>query len=750
MPNSTAANKTISFHVSHMHCASCAANIQRKLSKLEGVEESLVNYGSEQGTVRFNPTLTNEQEIEKTVAALGYKAHIASGHDHDHMQDLSEEERTSELILLKKQLIISGILTSALLVGAMVPFAPSILKDMWVMWLLATPVQFWAGKRYYQSAWSALKNKTANMDTLIALGTSVAYFYSGYVALFQDVFIENDIPLHFYFETSATIITLVLLGKYLEIRAKGQTSEAIKKLLGLQAKTAHLLREGKIQDVPVDTVKKGDRLLVKPGEKVPVDGTIVKGSSVLDESLVTGESIPVSKQEGNRVIGATINTSGAFEMVAEHVGEETMLAQIVQLVRQAQGSQPQIQKLVDVIAAYFVPTVIVLSVITFAIWFIWGPEPRFLSAMVSMIAVLIIACPCALGLATPTSIMVGIGKGAQLGILIKNAEALERANKIDTVVFDKTGTLTHGKPSVQQVVFAEKTDPEKILSYTLSIEQQSHHPLAQAIVAFIQNYKTTIATTEISDFEDLAGKGVQANVNSAKVLIGTETHLVSHGVQMDTGIMDQVVKWRDQAQTIALVACDDYLVAAFGIRDEIKPAAKDVLQKLHVMGVRTLMLTGDNQTTAQVIAQELGIDEVQAEVLPQHKEDVIKQLKSQGRVVAMVGDGINDAPALASADVGIAMGGGTDIAIESSGVTLLRSDISLVPKALSLAKATMTNIKQNLFWAFGYNVVLIPVAMGILYPLWGIQLNPILAGGAMALSSVSVVSNALRLKRIRL
>ncbi len=729
-----------------MHCASCAANIQRKLSNLEGVHEATVNYGSEQGTVAVDPTQVSEQAIEREVASLGYTAHISKGHDHEHMEHLSDQERQEELTLLKKQLIVGVILTTALLIGGMMPFAPAFLKDMWVMWAFATPVQFWLGKRFYLSAWSALKNKTANMDTLIALGTSVAYGYSMFVVLFDTFLMEYGVPLHVYFETAATIITLVLLGKYLEIRAKGQTSEALKKLIGLQATVAHVVHEGQIRDIAILEVQQGDRLLVKPGEKVPVDGVVVAGSSVIDESMVTGESIPVTKREGDTVIGATINTSGSFEMTAEHVGEDTMLANIIRLVREAQGSRPHIQKLVDTIASYFVPIVIVLSVITFGVWLMWGPEPQFLHAMVSMISVLIIACPCALGLATPTSVMVGIGKGAQLGILVKNAEALELANKVDTVVFDKTGTLTEGTPVVQQVSFTNNVDQQYVLSLVKSIEQRSHHPLAQAIVNYISQEYPDANVVDVEQFEDISGKGVRAVVEQSELIIGTESLLVDEGVTMDTSLMDDVAQWRQQAQTIALVAYDKHLVAVFGIRDEIKPQAVQVIEALHAMHIQTIMLTGDNQQTAEVIARELGIDDIRAQVLPQDKEVTIQELKDAGRIVAMVGDGINDAPALASAHVGIAMGGGTDVAIESAGITLLRSDISLVPHALRLSKATMSNIKQNLVWAFGYNIVLIPVAMGILYPVWQIQLNPMLAGAAMALSSVSVVGNALRLK----
>ncbi len=751
--------KTLSFHISGMHCASCASNVQRKLSKSEGVVSAQVNYANEQATIEVDESKFDAGQAASAVKSLGYTAHIGM-HDHS---DLSEKEREQELKQIRTQLVVSGILTVLLLIGAMVPFAPAILKNAFVMLVLATPVQFWVGKRYYQSAWSALINKTTNMDTLIALGTSVAYFYSFVVVFLMMVFgteflMKFGIAEHMYFETSATIITLILLGKFLEIRAKGQTSQALKKLIGLQAKTAHLVENfgkssEKVIDIEIEKVQVGDVLQVKPGEKVPVDGVIISGESSLDESMVTGESLPVAKKSGDTVIGATINNAGSFSMKTVKVGSETMLANIIELVKQAQGSRPPIQKLVDQVSSIFVPVVIVLAVLTFIVWFLVGPEPVLIRSLISMISVLIIACPCALGLATPTSLMVGVGKGAERGILIKNAESLEVANKVTTVLFDKTGTITKGKPEVQEVGFVGEVsvaEQEKLSSVVTEVEKLSHHPLASAVVSYYQNKGITKSKIEISKFLDVSGKGVQAQADDTELLIGTQTFLADKKIKISEKILQKVGELQNLGQTVSYVVYDKKLVAYIAIADSIKEGAKEVIAQLNAMNIKSVMVTGDNQKTAESIARQAGIEAVFAQILPEDKEKKVAELREKGEVVAFVGDGINDAPALAAADVGIAMGGGTDVAIESAGITLLRSDVALVPQAVKLSKLTMRNIQENLVWAFGYNVVLIPVAMGILYPIWGIQMNPILASAAMALSSVSVVTNALRIKRMKL
>lgn len=785
MDNSSNKNNKKTFHISGMHCASCATNIGKSLEKVPGVKSAYVNYANEQATVEHDDTCSVES-LAKAVSDTGYtavgllnnkKSDSMASNEEESQEDLIEKEKARELKLVKTKLVVSSFFTILLLIGVMIPFAPEILKNYLVMWVLATPVQFWVGSQYYKSAWSGLKNRTSNMDTLIALGTSVAYFYSIVVVLFKSSLLAMGIEPHVYFEISATIITLILLGKYFEMRAKGQTTAAIKELLGLQAKTARVVRDGKEIEIPADQIVVGDILIVKPGEKIPVDGVITKGGSSIDESMVTGESIPVQKSIDATVIGATINKSGSFEMRATKIGSDTMLSQIIEMVRQAQGSRAPIQKLVDTVSSYFVPVVIILAILTFLVWFNFGPQPAFVIALVNLIAVLIIACPCALGLATPTSIMVGTGKGAQSGILIKDAESLEIANKIEYVVFDKTGTLTKGEPEVQAFEFMDNLEnivgslnwdiPKKvdikqyISSLVLSVEKKSHHPLAEAVVEFLNDNPVY----EIEKFEDVSGFGVKAKVDGHEVLIGTQKLMDKEGVMRCADLTKLSAGLREKAQTVSFVAIDKRNVALLGISDSIKEGSKATISELDKMGIVSVMITGDNKVTADAIAHQLGIKEVFAEVLPQDKANKIKELqsrpskkaksifsanKNEKSIVAMVGDGINDAPALATANIGIAMGSGTDVAIESAGITLLRGDISLVTKSIDLSKATMKNIRQNLVWAFGYNVVLIPVAMGVLYPFTGLLLNPILASAAMAFSSISVVANALRLRRVEL
>lgn len=738
------------FHVSGMHCASCAVNIGRSLEGLPGVKSAHVNYANEQATVEHVEGCTLD-EMAKAVEDVGYKVITPS----DNAEDAIEHEKMVEIKKLKTKLTISAVFTILLLTGAMFKMAPEILMRPVTMWILSTPVQFWAGAQFYKSTYSSLKNRSANMDTLIAIGTSVAYFYSVFAILFSSFLLRVGIEPHVYFETAATIITLILLGKFLEIRAKGQTSTAIRKLLNLQAKTARVEREGKEMEVPIDQIVIGDILIVKPGEKIPVDGTVVKGDSTVDESMITGESMPVRKEVEAEVIGSTLNVSGFLKVEATKVGSETMLAQIIEMVKEAQGSRAPIQKLVDKVSGVFVPVVIMLALFTFLIWFNFGPQPSFIFGLVNLIAVLIIACPCALGLATPTSIMVGTGKGAENGILIKNAETLEIANKVDFVVFDKTGTLTKGQPTVTDLILTDGNDgaieEEKVFSYLYSVEKLSHHPLAVSVVDFLQKKKAR--ELDVTGFEDHSGFGVSGEVDGNRILIGTKKLMEKFDIEVSSEMIQRSEQLKESAKTVSFAAVGKSVVAMIGISDVIKEGAKETVSELVRIGVTPVMLTGDNKVTANAIAKELGIKEVIAEVLPGDKADKIKELQNASgdkKIVAMVGDGINDAPALATADIGIAMGSGTDVAIESAGITLLRGDISLVTKALKLSRATMRNIRQNLAWAFGYNIILIPVAMGILYPFTGLLLNPILAGAAMALSSVSVVTNALRLKRVRL
>lgn len=745
--------KSITFHVSGMHCASCAVNIQRTLRKTPGIKEATVNYNNEQAFVQFNPHQATHTHLENAVKKAGYVAHIS---EHDHGDSFSETERIETLKQLKKQVFVSGFL-SVILLSSMFPmFVPEWLMNPKILFALAIPVQFWAGKRFYQGTWSGLKNFTSNMDTLVALGTSVAFGYSVVVTFAQAWLEKNALPAHTYFEASSTIIFFILLGKYLEILAKQKTTDAIKKLLELQVKTAHVKVGDTWEEIPLEKVRTGDILLVKPGEKIPVDGVITFGETSLDESMITGESLPVFKSVKDKVIGSTINTSGSLQMRAEKVGNETLLAQIIRLVQQAQGSRPAIQNLVDTIASYFVPVVIVLSLLTFGVWFIWGPEPKLLQALISMINVLIIACPCALGLATPTSLMVGMGKGAQKGILVRDAQALELAQNIRAVAFDKTGTLTQGKPVVTQFSTFDTTSltHEEILALTGALETLSHHPLAQAAVQYAQEKtsakKVSSFGKKISHFEDLSGKGVTALYEKTPIFIGTEKLMNEKNIQLSSVQEKQSSEWKNEGQTVTFISFGKKLIAMMALADTVREDSHRVIQTLQSRNIVPIMITGDTAQTATAIAKKLGISEFEAEVLPQEKEKIIRKLQKKYGKVAMVGDGINDAPALAAAEVGIAMGNGTDIAIESAGITLLRSDISLVPQALKLSQVTMKNIHQNLFWAFAYNVLLIPVAMGVLYPTFGIQLNPILAGAAMAFSSVSVVTNALRLKKVPL
>ncbi len=738
-------NNKISFHISGMHCASCASNIQNKLKKLKGIKEATVNYGNSQATVAFDEKECHENDIEQAINSLGYKAHI---HDDDTL-DLGAVERQAEFKKLSSQLKVGVVLMALLLIGAMVPWAPSWLSNVWLQLILATPIQFWLGRRFYLSAWSALKNKSSNMDTLVALGTSVAYFYSLIVVLWNNKFELLGLETHLYFEISSTIIVLVILGKFLELRARQQVNGAIMELLGLQVKIAHVYKDGIVQDVSIEQVKVGDKLLVKPGEKIPVDGKVIGGNSVVNESMVTGESVPTDKKVGDSVVGSTINISGILDIMAERVGSDTVLAQIIRLVKEAQGSRPPIQNLVDKVSSYFVPTVIALSLLSFVLWIIWGPEPQYLHAMIATVAVLIIACPCALGLATPTSLIVGIGRGATKGILIKNAEALELATKVNIVAFDKTGTLTQGVMDVVDKYLVEPANNSEI-EITKQIESNSNHPVAQAITRHLnKNYQIQNQEIKINNFKDVPGSGVEAMVSGVIIRIGTIKWLHTLNIEINSIFSNKIKAWQESGYTVSLVAFGNEVKSAWAVADIIRPEAGELIKALKKLNIRTVMLTGDNKNTALAVAKTLGIDHVEAEVLPQNKEQKIRELKAGG-VVAFIGDGINDAPALAAADVSVAMGSGTDVAMATAAVTLLRSDLLLIPKVFKLSRLTMRNIRQNLGWAFGYNIILIPVAMGALYPIYGWQLNPMLAAGAMAFSSVSVILNALRLKKIKL
>lgn len=743
--NMTHAKKT--FPVKGMHCASCVLMIERSLKEVKGITSANVNLATEKATVEYDPGVVTDDHIRSAVAGAGYQALISEelqSEDHD------RAEKQKELIAVKIRAAFSLVLGALIVWGSfpgLMKFAPMFLQNFWVQLVLATPVQLWAGWSFYRAAISALKHRTANMDTLVALGTTVAYGYSIVVTVMPDLVERAGIEPMPYYDVSTVIIGLILLGRYFEARAKAGTSDAIKKLAGLQAKTARVIREGSDIDIPLDQVMVGDIIRVRPGEKVPVDGTITEGESAVDESMVTGESIPAEKHVGDQVVGATMNKTGTFVFKATKVGSETMLAQIIRLVQEAQGSKAPIQRLADKVSSVFVPVVIMLAIATFVVWYNFGPEPVFLRAMLNLVAVLIIACPCAMGLATPTAVMVGTGKGAENGILIKDAEALEIAHKVRAIIFDKTGTLTNGKPEVTDLVPAGNTALSDLLSYAASLEKGSEHPLAESILAEAARRKVPLLG--VSDFKALPGHGISGTVGSGhRVHVGNRRLMEQAGVNI--GMEDTLERLEKEGKTAMLVALDGTFAGVIGVADTIKESAVGAIQKLQKLGIEVAMLTGDNRRTAEAIGRQLGITRILAEVLPDQKEAEVRKIQSEGKVVAMVGDGINDAPALAVADVGIAVGSGTDVAIESADIILVNKDLASVASAIALSKKTMRTIKQNLFWAFGYNVILIPVAMGALYPFFGLLLNPIFASVAMASSSISVVTNSLLLRRKRI
>ncbi len=670
------------------------------------------------------------------------------------------EVENEELLDMTRRFKLSLILTIPLLLLAMSDLIPGqpvqravsmgLLK--YIQLALATPVVLWAGWPFFQRGWASVVNRSLNMFTLIAIGTGVAYGYSVIATFFPNIFPASfrsqSGEVGLYFEVSAVIVALVLLGQVLELRARSQTSSAIKALLNLAPKTARVMRDGGIEEeLSLDAIKLGDKLRVRPGEKVPVDGVVIEGTSAVDESMVTGEPVPVEKSQGVKVTGGTVNGTGGFIMQAERVGSETLLAQIVRMVSEAQRSRAPIQRLVDTVSSYFVPAVIVAAIITFIVWALIGPEPRLAHAIVNAVAVLIIACPCALGLATPMSIMVGTGRGATAGVLIKNAEALEIIEKIDTLIVDKTGTLTEGKPRLTSVVPLNGTTEDELLRLAASLERGSEHPLAAAIVAGAQQRNVQLA--EAADFQSITGKGVTGKVEQRQVALGNSKLLEQLKIEAG-GLSERAEALRKEGETVMFVGVDGRLAGLIGVADPIKESTAEAIRTLHEDGIRIVMLTGDNRTTAEAVARKLGIDEIEADVLPEQKGEIVKRMQSEGRIVAMAGDGVNDAPALAQAQVGIAMGTGTDVAIQSAGVTLVKGDLRGIARARKLSRATMSNIRQNLFFAFIYNALGIPLAAGVLYPVFGLLLSPMIASAAMSFSSVSVIANALRLRRVEL
>ena len=723
--------------------------LEETAAAIDGVLKAPVNATAGTVEIEYVPGQIGLRDIRRAIEKAGFR--LPQQVEGRSALDIEKAAREKELSELRTKLIVSAVLSALIFIGSfqdMLPFFTLIPRQtMWyVLFALTTPVQFWAGRHFYQNAFASLRHGSTNMNTLVVVGTSAAYGYSTALTFFPTLFGVHAAHGGAYYDTSAVIITLILFGKYLEARAKSRAGEAIKKLMGLQPRTARVLREGKEQDIPIEDVEAGDLIVVRPGEKVPVDGVIRSGYSSLDESMLTGESLPVEKKTGDSVIGATINKTGTFTFEATRIGRDTMLSQIIRMVQEAQGSKAPIQRLADYISSIFVPTVISIGILTFGIWFFLGaPETRFTFALVNFIAVLIIACPCAMGLATPTAIMVGTGKGAEQGILFKNAESLERAQKIDTIVLDKTGTLTRGEPNVTDVV-RDGTSENDILFLAGSAEKGSEHPLGEAIVrAAIER---GLSPEQPDEFEALPGHGIRARLKGKEVVLGNEKLMKDRGI--DFGAMNEkAAALSAQGKTPMFVAVDAKPAGIIAVADTPREHSKEAIAGLQALGLEVVMLTGDNKRTAEAIAKELGIKRVLAEVLPQDKMDTVKKLQAEGRVVAMVGDGINDAPALTQADVGIAIGTGTDVAIEASDVTLIKDDLRVVATAMRLSRRTMRTIRMNLFWAFFYNVIGIPIAAGALYPFLGTSglLNPMYASAAMAFSSVSVVTNSLRLKR---
>ena len=746
------ATKKSIFPVGGMTCASCVARVEEALLGVPGVVSANVNLASEKATVEYTEGV-DIADLRRAVAEAGYTL----GSEAETLEDITIAAQR-ELRSVRNRFIFSAVLAASIMI---LMWVPAFAGRPYLLWALATPVQFWAGWRFYRGAWGALRHKTTDMNTLVAVGTSAAYFYSVVAVLFPGLFAAAEVKLSLYFDTSAMIIALILLGRFLETRARGQTSEAIKKLIGLNPKTALVIRDGKEVEISVEEVQVGDLILVRPGERVPVDGILREGHSSIDESMITGESIPVEKNKGDEVIGASINKTGSFKFEATRVGKDTTLAQIIRLVDEAQGSKAPIQRLADIIASYFVPIVIGIAIITFIVWYFAGPSPALTYALLNFVAVLIIACPCAMGLATPTAIIVGTGKGAENGVLIRSAETLERSHKIRAVLLDKTGTITQGEPKVTDIIAIPSSSQDEVLRLAASAERGSEHPLGEAIVRAAEDKKLKIASAK--DFNAIPGQGIEASVGGKKLLLGN-LRLISEKKLSLNGMGEEAEKLRAKGKTVMFLGIDNHIAGIIALADTLKPNAKAAVAALHNMGIEVMMLTGDNKRTAEAIASEVGIDRVLAEVLPEHKAEEVKKLQQEGKVVAMVGDGINDAPALAQADVGIAIGTGTDVAMETGDITLISGDLGGIVTAVSLSKHTMRTIKQNLFWAFAYNTALIPVAAGVLYFAFGNTgvpsglhfilgdygfLNPILAAFAMAASSITVVSNSLRLKRFK-
>lgn len=729
-------NTKNTYPVLGMSCASCAARVDKTLNSLPGVHQATVNYAAATAQIEYDPALCSDNMLRSAVQSAGYDLLIDSNED---VINKAEEARVAKYRKLKKRAITALLLSLPIMVISM--FFEDIQSLKYVLWLLATPVVFGLGREFYINAWRQLKHGTSNMDTLVAVSTGIAYIFSVFNLLFPDFWLSREIEPHLYFEAASVIVAFILLGRLLEERAKQNTSTAIKKLIGLQPKTVTLIADSGERVVPIATVRKGDTILVKPGERIALDGTVITGESYVDESMLNGEPIPLHKQSGEKVFAGTINQKGTFQFITDKIGSETILAQIIRLVQDAQGSKAPVQKLVDKIARFFVPAIISISIIAFAAWLFLASTNGFTNGLLAMVTVLIIACPCALGLATPTAIMVGIGKGAENGILIKNAESLEIAEQIDTIILDKTGTITEGHPVVVDTSWLEHSDSSRKILY--SLEKLSEHPLSDAVVNILQNEKEVL----IDQFENIPGKGVKGVVNHRTYYAGSLSLLNDNQITIDSHLQELAEKWIQEAKTLVWFADSTQAIAVIALTDKIKQTSAQAVSQLQKWGIEVYMLTGDNAISAQEISRKVGIKHYKAGVLPNEKALFIKELQANGKKVAMVGDGINDSAALAQADLSIAMGQGSDIAVDTAMATILSSDLLKIPETIKLSQLTIRTIHQNLFWAFIYNLIGIPIAAGIFYSVNGFLLNPMWASAAMAFSSVSVVLNSLRLKR---
>ncbi|MCB0262787.1 MAG: heavy metal translocating P-type ATPase [Calditrichaeota bacterium] len=745
--------------INGMHCASCVSKIEKELRKSPGIIDASVNLASESAQITYLPSKVNIGQIKNIIERLDFKTFdtaepgIPARTSTKEPADENQLAREKEYRTLMRKFLFAGVLSLPVmffsypdLLGLPEQFqrGSELLRYIWMaMGILALPVMFWSGSQFYTGAWAAFKSRSANMHTLIATGITAAWLYSTAAVLFPGLFPEAHLADQFY-DVVFVVVALVVLGMALEIRAKGQSSEAIKKLIGLQAKTARVVRNGKEIDIPVEEVVLDDIVVVRPGDKIPVDGIVVEGNSSIDESMITGESIPVEKRKGDEVIGATINKTGSFKFKTTKVGKDTALAQIIEMVQQAQSSKAPIQRIVDQVSGYFVPAVIILAILTFVTWYDFGPQPNLAYSLVVFVTVLIIACPCALGLATPISLMVGVGKGAENGILIRSGEALETAQKLDAIILDKTGTITEGKPSLTDVISVNKFEDKDVLFFAASAEKGSEHPLGEAIIHGAESRGIKLA--DPSNFNAIPGHGIEAVVDGKRVVLGNLKMMIQKSIQT-TELQEQGQHLADEGKTPMFVAINDHPAGIIAVADVVKTDSRQAIAQLQKMGLEVIMLTGDNQRTANAIARQVGVDRVLADVLPEEKAFNVQKLQQEGKVVAMVGDGINDAPALAQADIGMAIGTGTDVAIEASDITLIKGSLKGVTLAIQLSKATMKNIRQNLFGAFFYNGLGLPVAAGLLYPFFGVLLSPMIAGAAMAFSSVTVVTNANRLRR---